>query len=66
MRWLETIEKWDVSLPMRRRRLIMILIVGLAGGIAAWRVPLTLDWVGTWIVVMGLALLAGLSSLWSP
>lgn len=66
MRWLETIEQCDVGLPMRRRRLTMMGIVGLLGGIAAWQFPLTLDWAGTWIVVMGLALLAGISSLWSP
>ena len=61
-----TIEGCEVVLPTKRRRLIMLAVAALLGGVAAYTFPNVIGWSGVTVAVLGLAMLAGISSLWSP
>lgn len=66
MPWLETIEEYEVIIPTRRRRLVLLVIVCLLGGLVAYAFLPVVGWSNAALAVLVIALLAGISALWSP
>ncbi len=66
MPWLETIEERHLVIPTRRRRLAMLMAIGLMGGLLAHAFAPVAGWSNATPTMLGLALIAGISALWSP
>lgn len=64
--WLETIEQCQVVLPPRRKRLVVLAFSGLLGVLTAYTLAPVVSWAQGEMVIMLLALMAGISALWSP
>lgn len=53
-------------MPSRRRRLVLIFVACALGGFVAYTQYSVVNWSGGASVIILLALLAGISTLWSP
>ena len=62
----EVAEQTLMVLPTPRRRLGLLAIFAAFGGLAAYAFPQTFIWENASLAIMGLALIAGISALWSP
>jgi hypothetical protein len=59
-------EIWQVVLPSRGRRIVLILLASLLGGGFAYTVPLLVQWGRGLFIVGTLTLISGITGLWSP
>ena len=55
-----------LELPTRRRRWVLLMTASLLGGLVALAVPQEHGTLGHVLLIIFLAVLAGVSSLWSP
>jgi hypothetical protein len=55
-----------LELPTRRRRWVLLMTASLLGGLVAFAVPQEHGTLGQILLIVLLAVLAGVSSLWSP
>lgn len=63
---MKIIERYDVIIPTRRRRLALVAMVSIFGGVVAHMCSPIVGWFDAALIILVLALLAGLSTLWSP
>jgi len=61
-----TIEACQVVMPTRRRRIALLILASLLGALLAYSIPMLAGWKGGVLVVFAIALVAGVSALWSP
>jgi len=63
---LEAVEHYDVLMPTKLRRFTILGLVGLLGVLAAYALSSFVGYYHAVPIVLALALLAGISALWSP
>lgn len=63
---IEAIEHYDVLMPTKLRRFIILASAGLLGVLAAYAFSSLVTYYHAVPIVLLLALLAGISALWSP
>lgn len=63
---LEMIGTYEITLPTLRRRVATLVSLCLAGALVALASVSIVSWSLAMPVVLAMALLAGISSLWSP
>lgn len=66
MPWLETIEERLPVIPARGRRLALLVAIGLMGVLVAYGFAPVAGWSNAAPTMLVLALIAGISALWSP
>lgn len=64
--WLQALESYDLALPTRQRRLITVGALALVCALSSHALAPALGWADAMPAVAMMALLAGISSLWSP
>lgn len=63
---LKSAGEFELFLPTQLRRLVLLIVVVLLSGLVAYAFPLMVGWANAALVILPLALLAGISALWSP
>lgn len=63
---LQAIEHRDVLMPTKQRRLMLLGLVGLLGILAPYGFSSLVGYSHAVLIVLALALLAGISAVWSP
>lgn len=64
--FLEAIEHYDVLMPTKRKRFMILSLVGFLGILAAYAFASFVGYYHAVPIVLALALLSGTSALWSP
>jgi len=59
-------ERLELIMPTRRRRVALLAACAAAGGLFAYVSPAAVAWRNAGASMMLLAMLAGISTLWSP